>query len=408
MTQPAKPKPAPKPTPHPTPELATLGTTSIANNGRVCFGFGALAEIADGMGEFNLRRPLVCSDPGLRRAGLLQRLLDALPGDAAVSVYADTPANPTEAAVNDAAAHYRAQQCDGVIAFGGGSSLDLGKAVALRATHRGPLEIFATHRGGAGKIGEVAPLIAVPTTAGTGSEVARACVLILDNGEKRIIASPRLVPRLSILDPDLTLGLPPLLTAATGMDAVTHCIEAVLSPVVNPPAEAIALDGIERAVAAGNLLRAVAKGDDREARWNMLLVSTEGAMAFSKGLGAVHAMSHACGKNRRLALHHGTLNAVLLPPVLAFNRDHAGRKYPRIARAMGLAPEADLAAAVAGLNARLGLPRGLAALGVRAEMIPDLAAHAADDLCAATNPVVLDQRGYRRLFSLALGMDADE
>lgn len=387
--------------------MMTIGTTTITNNAQSRFGYGALSEIGNALPGLSIERPMVCSDQGLREAGLIDRLLSELPSGMEATVFDRTPPNPSEGAVNEAAALYREQGCDGVIALGGGSSIDLGKAVALRATHDGPLENFTVHKGGLQKIGPVAPLIAIPTTAGTGSEVARASVVILENGEKRVIASPHLIPRLSILDPELTLSLPPYLTAATGMDAVTHCIEAVISPTVNPPAEAIGLDGIERALGAsstgeGALLRAVADGGDRDARWTMMLVSTEGAMAFSKGLGAVHAMSHACGKDQELKLHHGTLNAVLLPPVLRFNREHAQEKYPRIARAMGLAPDADLASTIAGLNAKLGLPDGLASMGITHDMIPDLAAHAEHDMCTATNPAPLDRAGYERLFDMAL------
>ena len=379
-----------------------LGTTTIANNGQVRFGFGAIAEIGDQLRTLGVQRPLVCSDKGLVDAGLVARLLRELPSGTAPWLFDGTPSNPTEVAVDSAAQRYRDGDCDGVIAFGGGSSLDLGKAVALRVTHDRPLEDYTTQNAGTTRIGPVAPLIAIPTTAGTGSEVARATVLILRNGRKRIIASPHLVPRYSILDPEFTMAMPALLTAATAMDAVTHCIEAVLSPLINPPAEAIGLDGLERAIGQGALLRAVADGNDRDARWTMMLVSTEGAMAFSKGLGAVHAMSHACGSVRALNLHHGTLNAVLLPPVLRHNRGHCAGKYARIASAMGLPADSDLAAAITSLNARLGLPSGLAAMGITAQMVPALALHAVDDMCTSTNPVPLDQTAYEALFMTAL------
>tara|TARA_B100000029_G_scaffold331592_1_gene323866 strand:- start:3416 stop:4576 length:1161 start_codon:yes stop_codon:yes gene_type:complete len=382
--------------------MTPIGTTTITNNAQSRFGFSALSEIGAALSGLGVDRPLICSDTGLREAGLIDRLLSELPTPVNASVFDGTPPNPTETAINDAAALFRNRDCDGVISIGGGSSLDLGKGVALRVTHPEPLQSYTTQNMGIEKIGDVAPMVAIPTTAGTGSEVARASVVILDNGEKRVVASPKLIPRLSILDPELTLSLPPYLTAATGMDAVTHCIEAVISPAINPPADAIALDGIERALGDGALRRAVADGSDRDARWTMMLVSTEGAMAFSKGLGAVHAMSHACGKDLELKLHHGTLNAVLLPPVLRFNYEHARDKYPTIARAMGLPPDADLAATIAELNAELGLPEGLAAMGITIDMVPDLAEHAVDDMCTATNPAPLDRKGYEHLFEMAL------
>ena len=157
----------------------------------------------------------------------------------------------------------------------------------------------------------------------------------MNDGRKLILASDHLVPNAAICDPELTLGLPPVLTAGAGMDALTHCIEAVLSPLDDPPAEAIGLDGVERIIRKESLVRACEDGQDKDARWNMMMASTEGAMAFSKGLGAVHSMSHAVGADQELRLHHGTLNGVILPTILRFNKDHVGDKYARISRAMG-------------------------------------------------------------------------
>jgi alcohol dehydrogenase class IV len=207
---------------------------------------------------------------------------------------------------------------------------------------------------------------------------------------------------MAICDPDLTLGLPPLLTAATGMDAMTHCVEALLSPQVNPPAEAVACDGIERGIRDGHLLRAVRDGSDKDARWHMMMAAAEGAMAFSKGLGAVHAMSHACGADQTLRLHHGTLNAVILPAILDFNRDHVGDKYARLNAAMGLARDADPAEHIRKLNADLGLPANLGDMGVQRGAIPSLAEHAARDVCTLTNPRPATADDYAGLFEKAL------
>ena len=377
-------------------------TTMIGNNAKSIFGFGCISEIGGALKSMGVCRPLICSDKGILASGVFTKLLDALPGDVSHSVYDDTPPNPNEIAVRAAAKVYRENDCDGVIAFGGGSSLDLGKAVALVVTHDGALESFTPQNNGAKKIGLVAPLVAIPTTAGTGSETSRATVVILNNGEKRLIASRMLLPKLAVLDPELTFTLPPLLTAATGMDAVTHCIEAFLSPVGNPVADAIALAGLDRALAQNALLDAVSDGSNRNARQSMLLVSTMGAMAFSKGLGATHAMSHACGKDETMRLHHGTLNAVLLPLVLRFNVKAAGHKYPSIAVAMGLDKKADLASHIEKINAQIGMPSNLRTMGITKEMIPDLAAHAAVDNTNLTNPVVLDEQGYNNLFRDAL------
>lgn len=244
--------------------------------------------------------------------------MGALGDDIHATVYDDTPENPTEEAVLAALTLYREARRDGVVCIGGGSPMDLGKGVALLVDHHGPLAQYAMTAGGGEKIGPVPPLVAVPTTAGTDSEVSVGSVIITADGRKLTIVSEHLIPKVAICDPELTLGLPARLTAATGMDAMTHCIESVLSPLVNPPAEAVGLDGLRRGIHEGSLERAVADGSDRDARWNMMVASTEVAMAFIKGLGAVRSMSHACGRVKELRLHHKPLNAVILPTVLRF------------------------------------------------------------------------------------------
>ena len=258
----------------------------IAYLTRIQFDHGALALLGEELAALGIARPLVVTDRGIVHAGLLERLLAALGEKCAAEIFDDTTTNPTEAAAKTAAWTYHEAGCDGVIGLGGGSSMDLAKAVALLATHGGPLAHYALVEGGAARVTPaVAPVVAVPTTAGTGSEVGRGSVMVMDDGRKLGVISPHLIPKLALCDPDLTLGLPPGLTAATGLDALTHCVETFLSPAINPPAEAIALDGAARV--AGHLRRAVADGGDREARWNMMMAAMEGAMAFQKGLGAV-------------------------------------------------------------------------------------------------------------------------
>ncbi len=284
---------------------------------QVQFDFGAVALARSECERVGIRRPLICTDRGVVAAGLLERLAAAL-GDVPFAVFADTPSNPTEAAVMRAVDAYRAHGADGVIALGGGSPIDLAKGVAIMATHSGALADYATILGGSPKItSAVSPLIAIPTTAGTGSEVARGAIIILSDGRKLGFHSWHLVPRTAICDPELTFGLPPGLTAATGMDAVAHCVETFLSKAVNPPADAIAHDGLVRALK--HIDRAVNQPTDREARWNMMSASMQGAMAFQKGLGAVHSLSHALGA-LPIGPHHGTLNAVLLPEVSEVQR----------------------------------------------------------------------------------------
>ena len=278
--------------------------------------FGALQGLPEDLAATGITRPLIVADKGVTAAGLTQRVIDAMPDAMAHPVFDDVPTNPTEEAVEEALALYKREGCDGLIAVGGGSPMDLAKGVAILATHPGPLQTYAAVLGGAPKItAATAPVIAIPTTAGTGSEVGRGSVITFRDGRKLGLLSPNLLPKRAVVDPDLTLGLPAAITAATGMDAVTHCIECFISPVDNPVAGAIAIDGLERAIQA--LPRAVANGQDREARREMMIAAMMGAMAFQKGLGSVHALSHPLGALREFKLHHGTLNAVLLPHVLA-------------------------------------------------------------------------------------------
>jgi alcohol dehydrogenase class IV len=364
------------------------------------FDFGALTQLPKVLKGAGVNRPFVVTDPGLKAGGLLDRLIAALGAEPA-GVYAETPANPTQPAARAAAELYRAANADGIIALGGGSSMDLAKAAAIMVTHPEPFEQYGAAKKGTRLIKKVAPLIAVPTTAGTGSEVSVGAVVILDNGRKETFISPCLVPIAAICDPELTLSLPSLLTAATGMDAMTHCIEAVLSPVVNPPAEAIGLDGIERIFRHRALERAVEDGSDRDARWNMMMASYEGALAFIKGLGAVHGLSHALGRIAALKLHHGTLNAVILPHALIMIGNAQAEKFARIKRAMGLPESADLADEIAQLNARIGLSPSLSTMGVTREHWPDARDYAVSDIATGSNGVPFTAESYDELFARA-------
>jgi hypothetical protein len=368
---------------------------------------GAIQTLSAECDRTGMRRPLVVTDPGVRAAGVLDKALAALAG-LPHAVFDGTPSNPTEAAVRAAVAVYRREACDGLVAVGGGSSIDLAKGVAIAATHDGPLKTYATIEGGSPKITErVAPLIAVPTTAGTGSEVARGAIIIVDDGRKLGFHAWHLVPKAAILDPDLTLGLPPLLTAATGMDAIAHCIETFMAPAVNPPADGIALDGLTRGWA--HIERATRDGRDREARWNMLSASMQGAMAFQKGLGCVHSLSHSLG-GVNPKLHHGTLNAMFLPAVVQFNAQadsiRRERRLQRMADAMGL-PGCDdaglqIAEAIRATNERLGLPTGLAAMGVTRELYDRIIDGAMADHCHKTNPRIASRDDYAAMLDASL------
>ncbi len=368
---------------------------------RIQFDFGALALLPDELKLIGMNRPLFVTDRGVVAVGLLERVTATLPKSVATAVFDGTPANPTERAALAALAAYRAHDADGIIAVGGGSSMDLAKAVAILATHAPPLVQYAAAEGGVARItAKVAPIVAIPTTAGTGSEVGRGAIIIFEDGRKIGLISPHLLPRLALCDPELTLGLPAGITAGTGMDALTHCVETFLSPNINPPADAIALDGARRA--ARHIVRAVENGQDREARWNMMMAAMEGAMAFQKGLGAVHAMSHPLGSLEELKLHHGTLNAVILPAILRWNDGHVGDKYARLRETMDLAPGADLADYVEKLNATVGLPGGLRAMGVPSQVLPRMSEAAIKDHCHLTTPRQPTVAEYEMLFREAM------
>ena len=368
---------------------------------------GVVRRLPEECARVGITRPLVISDAGVRAAGVLDQALAAL-GATPHAVFDATPSNPTEAAVRAAAAMYAAERCDGLIAVGGGSSIDLAKGVAIVATHDGPLVGYATIEGDSTRISErVAPLIAVPTTAGTGSEVARGAILIVDDGRKLGFHSWHLVPKAALLDPVLTLGLPPGLTAATGMDAIAHCMETFMSPAINPPADGIALDGLARGWA--HVERATRDGRDIDARWQMLSASMQGGMAFQKGLGCVHSLSHSLG-GVNPQLHHGTLNAMLLPAVVRFNASvesiRRERRLERMAVAMDL-PACDeqgndIAEEIRAMNTALGLPSGLAEMGVTRDLFERVIDGAMADHCHKTNPRLATRDDYRAMLEASM------
>jgi 4-hydroxybutyrate dehydrogenase len=346
---------------------------------KIQFGYDSLQHLAAEAERAGITRPLIVTDIGVRNAGIVDKVIAALGADRAPFIFDATPPNPNEHAVREAVAHYHLGECNGIIAVGGGSSIDLAKGVAVCATHDGPLQSFAVIEGGLDRItAATAPLIAIPTTAGTGSEVGRGAILILDDGRKVGVISPHVVPRVAICDPELTLGLPAMLTAATGMDAIAHCIETFMAPAFNPAADGIALDGLRRAWE--HIERATAEPGDRDARMNMMSASMQGALAFQKGLGCVHSLSHALG-GINPKLHHGTLNAIFLPAVVDFNAEaptvRDERKLERLRHAMGLAANADIG---------LGLPTRLSQIGVDPSLFAGIVEGALHDHSHKTNP----------------------
>ncbi|PYC99890.1 iron-containing alcohol dehydrogenase [Microbacterium esteraromaticum] len=361
--------------------------------GRIQFDDGARRTLPDEVARLGLQRPLIVSDRGLEANGVLAMALEFLPGADAAPVFLDVPSNPTEAAAREALEMYRSHGCDGVIAVGGGSPMDCGKGVALLATHDEPLEAYLAKAGGEARITRaVAPVIAVPTTAGTGSEIGRGVSLTLAHGEKEVFLSPNLVPRVAICDPELTHGLPPHLTAATGIDAFTHAFEAFLSPAVNPPADAIALEALRRMRTW--LPRAVAEGHDREARWNVMMAALEAAMTTWKGLGLTHALSMPFDD---LGMHHGTVVGVLLPHTIDFlRRVVPNDRIDAVAEALGTDPE-HLAGDLAAFIRQIGLPEGLAALGVDPERLPEFSEMAAGSAFNLSAPGEATSVDYHRM-----------
>lgn len=354
---------------------------------RIEFDEGAITRLPALLKELGASKPLIATDRGLVATGLVGKVLALF--ERPPAVFQDTPANPTEEAVMAAHKAYVEAGCDSIVGLGGGSSLDLAKAVRLLTGHEGPLAQYTLVEGGVGRIhGRICPMIAVPTTSGTGSEVGRAAVIITAEGRKLGIISAHMLPSIALCDPELTYGLPAFLTAATGMDALSHCLETYMAPSINPPADAIALDGLKRGFPA--IRRVVSDGKDKAGRFDMMMAALEGAMTFQKGLGAVHALTHPLGAIRELNLHHGTLNAVLMPAVLRFNRSVIGSKWEVMADILGGEPDVVIEA----LNRDLGMPSGLAVMGVTEAMMEKVSGEALKDHCHATNPRRATQEDY--------------
>ena len=369
----------------------------------VRFGAGRIAELGDAVRAVGMRRPLFVTDPTLAATPMVENALGLLDA-AGVSqkLFADVRSNPVEANIRAGIAAFRAGEHDGVVALGGGSALDAGKLIAFMAGQNRPIWDFED-------IGDfwkradaeaIAPIVAVPTTAGTGSEVGRAAVVSDEAIQaKKIIFHPRMLPKVAICDPELTLGMPAILTAGTGMDAFSHCLEAYCVPSYHPLAEGIALEGMR--LVQENLARAVKDGGDIEARAEMMAAALAGATAFQKGLGAIHALSHPIGALHDT--HHGLTNAVLAPYVLAFNRKAVEEKLRRLSAYLGLRPSfRAFLDWVLALRAEIGVPHDLAGLRVDDRNIERIVAMAPKDPTAGGNPIPLDKRAVRTIFNRAL------
>jgi alcohol dehydrogenase class IV len=369
----------------------------------VRFGAGRIAELADAAKAAGMARPLFVTDPNLARLPMVAEALASLDAAGlAATLFCDIRPNPVAPNIAAGIDAFRAGNHDGVVAFGGGSALDAGKLVAFMAAQTRPLWDFED-------IGDwwtraksdgIAPIVAVPTTAGTGSEVGRAAVVTDEaTRTKKIIFHPRMMPKVTICDPALTVGMPPLITAGTGMDAFAHCLEAYCAPFYHPLADGIAVEGIR--LVKENLARAVKNGQDLDARAHMMAAAAMGATAFQKGLGAIHALSHPVGALHDT--HHGLTNGVFMPYVLAFNRAAIEPRIKRLAAYIGLRPTfRAFLDWVLELRADIGVPHTLAGLNVDGEHIDRIVAMAPQDPTAGGNPRPFDRRAARTLFKRAL------
>jgi 4-hydroxybutyrate dehydrogenase len=374
---------------------------------QIVFGPGAVGELGELVRGLGGTRALVVTDPGVRDAGLAARVIEPLAAAGVTCALFDRVSpNPTEENVEEGIGVYRAEGCDFLVGVGGGSAIDAAKAIRLRATHDLPLVEYDDNFGGEAKIqGGMPPMIALPTTAGTGSEVGRSTVIICRaNARKTVLFSPHLMPSVAVCDPELTVGMPARITAATGMDALTHCVEAYLARPYHPLCDAIALHGME--LCARSLRRAVEHGSDLAARGDMMIAAMMGATAFQKGLGVTHSLAHPLSSVA--GMHHGTANAVLLPYVLAFNAPACPEKYAVIARTLQLevpAPSSPADAVVAwvgDLNAAVGIPATLRSFGVTEAMVTEMVPKALEDGCHQNNPRPCAAEEMRALYLAAL------
>ena len=380
---------------------------------RIEFGDGAIQSLGEHVKAVGGKKPLLVSDAGVINAGILAKAIDVLDTTGlAHAMYSDIEPNPTDISITHGVDIYNAEACDVVIAVGGGSVMDAAKAIRLLTTHAPPLEPYYADTGGIERIrDDMPPLICVPTTAGTGSEVSQGAIITdtslqtTNRWRKRAIVTPFNMANIALLDPGITLGMPPALTAATGMDAITHGIEAYVATKYHPIAEGVALQALK--MLSANIQQVYHKGEDVTARGEMLFGSCMAAFSFQKGLGAVHSLAHQLSTDAPIP--HGVANAILLPPVMEFNFSHAAEKYAEIARALGInTDDMDISEAgraaidkIKAFNVELNMPAGLGAAGLDREKIPKLAADAMLDHCHKFNPRECTEGDMVALFEAA-------
>ena len=363
------------------------------------FGAGARKLAGPHLQEQGLKRPLLVTDKGLATLPLIAALkADLEAAGLGVAVYGGVFGNPTASQVMNGAAAYKAHDADCVIGVGGGAALDVAKVVGLLATHSGDVMEYVWDHPQARPIGALPYFIALPTTSGTGSEVGRSSVISeIDTHVKRVIFSAAILAKVVFADPELTLGLPPSVTAATGMDALTHNIESYLSPAYHPLCDGIALEGVR--IAARALLKAVREPGNVQARADMMMSSMMGAIAFQKDLGAVHSCAHALGTV--CDLHHGLANALMIEPVMNFNIEAVPAKFAELAHVVGVASASAFVPWLAHLKHQIGIAPSLSAVGVKRDQFARLVEIAAKDTCHQTNPRVCAPADFERFFSEA-------
>lgn len=363
------------------------------------FGPGARKLVGAHLRDHGFKRPLIVTDRALATLPILQEFMSHLHTSLDVGVFDGVFGNPTAAQVSAGAAAFKAHRADCVIGFGGGAALDVAKVVGVVATTEGdPIE-YAWDHPQARKIGAVPYFVALPTTSGTGSEVGRSSVVSEnDTHVKRVIFSPAILAKVVFADPELTLGLPPAVTAATGMDALTHNVESYLSPAYHPLCDGIALEGTR--IAARALVTAVKEPGNLQARADMMMASMMGAIAFQKDLGAVHSCAHALGAV--CDLHHGLANALMIEPVMKFNLEAAPRKFAELAHVTGAGSAERFVPWLAQLKQTIGIAPNLAAVGVKREQIGRLVALAVKDICHQTNPRKVEAADFERFFNEAM------
>ncbi len=360
----------------------------------ILFGPGAIERLPEELGKRGISHPLLVTDAGLARTPVFERVIGLVPGAA---VFSAVEPNPTERNVTDGVAAYHQGRCNGIIGLGGGSPLDAAKAIRLKVTHELPLAEYDDLLDGGQLISaNVPPFIAIATTSGTGSEVSRSTVItIASTNRKTVVFSPHLIPVLAIADPELTLELPPRLTAGTGMDAFTHNVEAYISKGFHPICDAIALSGAR--MVWEHLPRVMAHPHDVESRSQMMMASIMGAVAFQKGLGATHSLAHPLSSDS--GMHHGTANAVMLPFVLEFNQSVVAQRLAGLAALFG---GGNIADRVRELNERAAIAPRLRDYGVTAEVLPALADKAIQDGCHQLNPRPCTREDLLALYRAAL------